>query len=184
MAQSPDGVLWFGTLDGVWTCDGYDWRWHTEPGNPDGNIVSLCCGPDGKMMVAVSDGVVKYNDGTWSRVFPKDSRDDGWEIRKVVASRDGSIWLATSRGAVQIQDSQPTLYTSPDLEIGTDASVTSLANIEVFPDTISQYPRPPARAGARYDLVDIREDLSGQIWMGTDGGEIICTDGTTHRLVA
>ena len=34
VAEGRDGAMWFGTLDGVWSYDGFDWVRHTGPGVP------------------------------------------------------------------------------------------------------------------------------------------------------
>ena len=90
----PDGVLWFGTSDGVFQWDGSSWTQHLE-----GRTVYPRLATDEGVIWAGSanDGVFRHASGEWEAIeLPV--RLQGSEVFDLAQGPDGSIWLATSAG--------------------------------------------------------------------------------------
>ncbi len=179
MAEAADGTKWFGTIDGVWSYDGFDWVRHTGPGRPEEGD-SICVGPGAEVFVAANTQIFQIQDGEWSRLFPPGSDQVRLEVRKLVSGRDGSLWAATALGALLYVDSKWTLYTSP--EVAAQLAQQHLESIRVvaFPVSVSHAARTSPLPAVRHDLADVCIDAQGRIWMGTQGGEVLCFVRSSH----
>jgi signal transduction histidine kinase len=175
VAETADGTMWFGTIDGVWSFDGFDWVRHTEQGCPtEGDAICVRGGTE--VVVGANTQITQLKGGAWSRLFPPDSDQIRLEVRKIVAGRDGSLWAATSLGALAYVESRWTLYTSP--EIAAQLAQQKLASFSVvaFPASVVDKVRPGSLPTVRHDLADICVDPQGRVWMGAEGGEVLCFD--------
>jgi signal transduction histidine kinase/ligand-binding sensor domain-containing protein len=183
MAETSDGTKWFGADVGVWSYDGFDWVHHTGPGKP-GEGDSICVGPSGEVFVAAHTQIFQHQGGAWSRLFPAGSDQVRLEVRRLFSARDGSLWAATSLGALLYVDSRWTLYTSP--KVAAELARQQLASIRVvaFPDRVSMAPRTSSLPAVRHDLADVCVDAQGRIWMGTQGGEVLCFDRSSSATDA
>jgi ligand-binding sensor domain-containing protein len=97
-AVAPDGTLWFGTSDGIYTWAGSSWGRHREgqatyPVHVDAR---------GTVWAGSSPGnLVRYRDGRWITV-PLPVSLDGAEVFDLASEADGSVWVATSKGAARL----------------------------------------------------------------------------------
>ncbi|HEX9046918.1 MAG TPA: ATP-binding protein [Verrucomicrobiae bacterium] len=171
VGEGPGGVMWFGTVDGLWSYDGIEWI--NQKSNDGAGAASICGGTAGDLYVASTLEIRKCHDGKWGRIFY--GFDRSFQIHKIIAARDGSLWAATSWGLLHGQDSQWTLFTTPDLAGRTIRSHTPLT-VSLYPAEVLGKPRPAPLPTVRHDLTDVCEDRRGRIWLGTDGGEILCFD--------
>ena len=96
LAQSTDGVLWIGTLDGVATFDGKTIAPVRDvAGAPVRGIInSIVPRRKGGVYVASQSGVHIYDGAAW-RLLPTKSG-----IVSITESRDGVLWMADSDGVV------------------------------------------------------------------------------------
>ena len=107
MAEHPDGTLYCGSLDGLYTVRDSQMI-HVVSSDPrmQGRITSLCFSPDSILWIGTpSNGVMAY-DG--KRVIAHVSRAKylsyrGDICRKVVAGRPNEIWVATNSGIDKIR---------------------------------------------------------------------------------
>jgi ligand-binding sensor domain-containing protein len=60
IAQSPDGVLWFGTDQGLTRYDGTSWKqYRKQDGLLDNNVYSIAIAPNGDVWVGTKNGVAR-----------------------------------------------------------------------------------------------------------------------------
>lgn len=175
LAEADDGTMWFGTANSVWSYDGFDWVRHSENDAPTiGN--SICCSPDGSVFVASTREIRQFENGKWSRVFPPVDGTWNCQIRRLYRGRDGSIWAATSWGAMRFHGSAWALYTAPEMldQLAREKAVFS--RLVAMPQEIIDAPRTSSQPVVRYELDDICDDPAGRIWMATTSGEVLCLE--------
>ena len=102
IAQTPDGFIWVGTVDGMSRFDGYDWKTYgpkSEPPLPDQVVSDLAVGPDGRLIIGTKEAGVFYFDG---HVFEplRGGNDEltGKRIGGLTHDSDGSFWFTTDDG--------------------------------------------------------------------------------------
>ena len=94
IAQTTDGFLWIGTLNGLIRFDGV----HFESWNDRLHELNTCCAlsllgsSDGSLWIGTSVGLVKLKDGKLSAVTTGDGR-----YNQLIEDRNGRIWAARSR---------------------------------------------------------------------------------------
>lgn len=94
---APDGTLWFGTPDGIYTWDGGSWGRHRE-GHP---TYPLLVEENGTVWAGSSIGsIALYEDGHW-RTIELPAALAGAEVFDLASAVDGSVWVATSKGAAR-----------------------------------------------------------------------------------
>jgi signal transduction histidine kinase/CheY-like chemotaxis protein/ligand-binding sensor domain-containing protein len=96
LAQSSNGVLWIGTLDGVATFDG---RSITpvapEPAAPvRGVITTIVPRKLGGVYVGSSDGIHLFDGTLWRRIATKRG------VASIAEARDGTLWIVDGEGVV------------------------------------------------------------------------------------
>jgi len=107
-AVTADGLVWgvdaerrLARFDGMSWTDGESWTTYgTEDGLLSNRIVDLIMAPD-DVLWAITEGGIAYLDGDVWESIPLDDRLG--TINAMAFAPDGSIWLATSRGAVHLQ---------------------------------------------------------------------------------
>lgn len=100
-ALAPDGTLWFGTPDGLYTWDGASWDRHQRGQATYPILVE----ENGAVWAGSSNGrILRHYDGAWL-VIELPANLQGAEIFDLAQATDGSIWVATSRGAARYDPS-------------------------------------------------------------------------------
>ena len=99
------------TRDGVTHYDGLRWTSYTSHElDARGPFAAICVGGDGTVYAGGEQGISRFVDGRWYRVSPRDS-GFYWQVRDLMVSADGSVWAATSYGALRLREQGVTLYT-------------------------------------------------------------------------
>ena len=182
LTEGTDGAIWFGTAKGVWCYDGFRWIHHSIKEGLNGNVGTLCQGADGSLFTGGQSGISQFSGGKWTHLFPSPGQSFGG-IRKLAVGRDGSLWAATSWGALRCQQSKWTLYTDREIagRMRTNQS-RPYVSVELLPETILTKSRtnnisksrrngvPPSRL----DFAEVCVDNQGRIWLGSADGEILC----------
>src|SRR5437762_5761880 len=176
LAQSSDGVLWIGTLDGVATFDGKSIEpVASVPGAPvRGLITTIITRAKGGVYVASQSGVHLFDGASWRLIATK--RGAG----SLAESRDGVLWMVDGGGALWILDHEkwkPQQTTTPVVSVAAarDGSIWIATNdgaarivdkrIEPVSGTL------PSRPGALLAASD------GRIWVATQNCTIHWTRG-------
>ena len=89
-----DGILWFGTSDGIFEYDGSSWTRHLVGTTAYTRLVAS----DGTIWAGSANaGLLRFVRGAW-RTVTLPARFAGSEVFDVAEGPDGSIWVATSSG--------------------------------------------------------------------------------------
>lgn len=176
VAEGADGTMWFGTAEGIWSYDGIHWEHHSTKEGVGGNTGTLCRGGDGTVCAGGRAGICQFSGGKWTGLFPPPGQSFG-EIRKLALAHDGSLWAATAWGALRCQQSRWTLYTGLEIAARLQSNPSRLsARIAVLPETVLAKARTNALPTIRFDFTEVCADRQGRIWLGTEGGEVLCYD--------
>ena len=170
MTEGADGLMWFGTMEGIWSYDGLNWANHPDGA---GMCLSLAPGPGHSLFAAGRQEIKQYEKGTWNRIF---SVSRAAELRKIAVLDDGSLWVASSWGLFCRRESGWTLFTVPEIaeQLRKNQS-TPPVNLVMLPESILAKMRTARNLPKRrYEFADIYADHEGRIWLGTTGGEILC----------
>lgn len=176
VGEGADGMIWFGTVDGLWSFNGLDWNFHAPEEVLGSDFASICSRPDKSLLFGGRRWICQFANGGWSRIFPPKRMRFG-EIRKIIIAHDGSLWAATSWGVLHEQQSRWTLYTGTEIAAQLQKNqIPPSVDIELLPDAVMTKPRHGGSSlpAKRYDFTVVCEDRQGRIWLGTSGGEIIC----------
>jgi ligand-binding sensor domain-containing protein len=182
MTEGKDGKMWFGTVSGIWNYDGIEWQhFGFEQIANDNDVVSLSPTADGSLYVGARGGISQYRNGTWTRLFYAGGSRFG-DIRKLVVGSDGALWAATSWGALHFQNSRWTLHTTREIadRMGTNQGA-NVVSVELLPETVTTKGRTNSLPARRHDISEVCVDPKGRIWLGTDGGEILCHHPAASR---
>ena len=181
VAQAKDGTIWFGTMDGASSYDGFEWKRHlaSDGGVIAGWIAAFCNEPDGTLDAAGWWGISQFRDGQWTRLVPALGLRFA-DVRRLAFASDGSLWAATSWGALRRRNATWTLYTDAAnaSRLQADARYRFLT-IERLPDAVLSRPRPGALSTNRVDLVEVALDRDGGVWFGTKEGEVLSLSSST-----
>jgi signal transduction histidine kinase len=178
MTEGADGTMWFGTANNLWSYDGFEWTRHSA--NVGHIVTSLWSQPNGILYSGGGWGISQFTNGKWERVLSATAESrianiSDIPIRKLAGGRDGSLWGATSWGALRRQQSTWTLYTDPATagRLRADQRLPAL-NIEVLPESIIAKLRSGSPPAGRCDFTEVCADERGRIWIGAVGGQVLC----------
>jgi ligand-binding sensor domain-containing protein len=118
IAQTPDGYLWFGTVEGLARFDGTSFRVFNARNTPQlklNYISALYVAQDSTMYVGNLEGpLLRWRKGMFYPMEgPKGSEQH--VIRKIIEDRQGNIWMASNNGLMLVRgDSIRKVYGVPD----------------------------------------------------------------------
>ena len=189
LAETEDGWLWVATYGGGVVrlrgdvCERVD-----TPGllGPNSNVRSFCVGPTGTLWIGTYDEGLFYWDGDslHSAGIPDAWRDAG--VHSVVEARDGTVYVATSRGLLQHDGG---VWSQVELPCGGEHEVSGLhldADSALWFGTphgllvkrgneFTEYAAPPGRS---WDYVQVMlRDRHGVLWVGTYGAGLLRLNG-------
>lgn len=175
VAEGTDGTMWFGTANGLWSYDGIEWLSHSANENLGRVVTTICSCPDGSLYAGGEWGISQFSNGNWTQLLPGVGNPFG-DTRKLITGQDGSLWAATSLGALRCLQSTWTLYTDPDTagQLRQDQRLPSL-KIELLPAAVLARLRRGGSASTNgFDCTEVCADRQGRIWFGTVRGEVLC----------
>lgn len=153
IARTPDGFLWFGTIEGLVRFDGVEFREYNPDNTPaftDSHIVSLALDPRGTLWAGTYDGsLLALGPKGFTRHLPSPRAAGRRPLRLRPASPDG-VWLWTIDGPVR-------RFRGGRLD-GREREV------------------PPGDREVR----DVLEDRQGRLWVATTKG-LSCDDHGKRR---
>lgn len=174
VAAAPDGTLWFGTGDGIASYNGLEWQRELADNNAFiGWVAAICFERDGSLVTGGWWGVSRFHAGRWARLFPAVGLPAP-DVRDLVATADGTVWAATSWGALRWRDATWTLFTDAAniARLREDARYPTL-RLEPLPESVLRKSRPTELPVDRANLTDVCVDSQGALWFGTKGGEVL-----------
>jgi diguanylate cyclase (GGDEF)-like protein len=148
LAQTRDGYLWVGTLDGLARFDGvrftvFDGRAIPELGS--GSILGLMEDAEGNLWIGRSGAAVLYSAGRFRIAFAEEVTA-GMTVWSFCQARDGAVWAATNNGLVRWEKGKTRVYRKAD-GLPTDK------------------------------LRSVAFDRDGVLWIGTTGGGLVSYSG-------
>ena len=155
--QDSDGLMWFGTENGLNRYNGYDFTvFKRERGNPDAlandYIFDIAEDRDGRLWVASNGGGLARMDRQTGRVvtFRQDEFDansiSSDSIRTLLVDTDGTIWLGTRDAGVDRFD--PATGTAENFNFGEADDPNRNVN----------------------EIYAMHRDAEGFLWVGTNNG--------------
>jgi signal transduction histidine kinase/ligand-binding sensor domain-containing protein len=178
MTEGADGTIWFGTANGLWSYDGFDWVKHSD--NVGRIVMTLFCDANGVLYAGGGWGISRLSNGKWTRLFTShaDTRIVNTvdiPVRKLACARDGSLWAATSWGALHWNGATWTLYTDPATakRMRDQLSGTPLV-LETLPTAVLEKLSPRTSTSSRCDCLELCGDRDGRVWFGTTSGQVLC----------
>ncbi|MCX6545984.1 MAG: diguanylate cyclase [Acidobacteria bacterium] len=148
LAQTRDGYLWVGTLEGLARFDGirftvFDGR--TTPELGSGSILGLMQDAEGNLWIGRSGAAVRYKDGRFQIAFSKELTA-GTAVWSFCQAKDGAVWAATNNGLVRWENGATRIFRKAD-GLPTDK------------------------------LRSLAFDRDGVLWIGTTGGGLVSYSG-------
>lgn len=101
IAQTSDGFLWVGTLEGLARFDGMEFKTYNSANTPqlqNNSITALCADTDGALWIGTDGGGLVLLEQQKFSLFTRQDGLAGDNISAIARSRDGSIWIATTQG--------------------------------------------------------------------------------------
>lgn len=180
-----EGNLWFGTeTSGLhcWTPKAIT-AYGAREGLAHNSTWTVCEARDGSVWLGTAQGLSQFKDGRFRKITQRDGLA-GEAIRSVAEDPSGAIWVGTGSGLSVIRDGvvQPQPFPhKPELNktrvvyparngalwVGT---VAGLFRFEAGQWTSFTPAQGLAKAGLFGDVRALREDRSGNLWIGTAGG--------------
>ena len=112
IAQTPDGYLWIGTLNGLARFDGVSFTTFTRgntPGLVSDAINALAVDTPGTLWLATSDGLVEWRGGVVKRWATAEGMPGG-HFFGVLAARGGGVWWREGHWCGRLREGRITRY--------------------------------------------------------------------------
>ncbi|HLM75734.1 MAG TPA: two-component regulator propeller domain-containing protein, partial [Polyangiaceae bacterium] len=102
IAQTRDGYLWLGTLEGLARFDGVRFTTFDTGNTPElrhNVVLALSEGRDGELWIGTTGGLAKLENGQLTTLTTKDGLPSD-RVMSIVEDHEGSLWVGTSGGGV------------------------------------------------------------------------------------
>ncbi len=193
MAEDAGGEMWFRVNDGVRRYDGVTWTGYGVDEGLDGEPVDVLLGArDGSVYAGTIQGISRFREGGWERVFPAEG-ELLWYVNDLMEASDGSIWAGTGWGAVRLGPEGPVLYATESVGASLKALMPGL-RVSIVPDSGSlalPWTDPEAgpdeiglgvalvwsRGGSRATVLDLAPGGAGEKVGLRVGDRILAIDG-------
>ena len=113
IAQTRDGYLWVGTLEGLARFDGVSFTAFGAPIAPElekASITALCADRQGALWVGTEGGGLLRLDSSGLVHYGVTNGLAGDEVHAIYQSRDGAIWVGTSTGLSRYENGRFSTY--------------------------------------------------------------------------
>ena len=186
--ETPDGVIWVGTVGGLYRMrPGLD-RFEPVPG-VSGTIRALRQAPSGELWAgSIGEGIFRIRDGRVTRLKAPSPLVSN-TVLSIFVDADRNLWLGTQAGMMRLCRTPVRVLDLPaaaDSDFGTvaldaDGSLWAASNqlVHIQQDHAHAYQFP--------GLADVRvrnllRSRDGSLWIGTDGSGVyhLSAQGTTH----
>jgi len=189
IAQSKEGYIWFGTLEGLVRFDGVKFTVFdtNNSGMSTNNILSLAEDKNNALWIGTkTGGLIRLKDGVFTTFKTKDGMP-GNTVIAVYPDPDGSIWVGTDKGLAHFQNEKFTRYAANEGLPG--QAVIGIAGSQqdglwlvtgkgLCRFQNGQFVTYNTSKGLISDAVNsIYKDGSGTLWVGTAKGLSCYKDG-------
>jgi ligand-binding sensor domain-containing protein len=176
LAQTTDGFLWLGTMQGLYRFDGVSFERYEPRSGPafqSSNVTALLALPNGDLWIGYRDkGVSRLRNGTNTNYTGSDGLPSG-RVTRLAQDREGTIWAAANGGLARFEndrcqrighdwgypgDTAATLYVD---RRGT-LLVASERALVFLPEGSRKFQTTGIEIGVTYQMV---ESPSGALWM-------------------
>jgi signal transduction histidine kinase/ligand-binding sensor domain-containing protein len=155
--------------------------WRIRDGLPTGSIYSIVQTPDGYLWLAADFGLFRF-DGVRSVPWrpPHDQRLPAGVVRALLVTRDGALLIGTETGLARWKEGTLTVFeTLAGRHVGrlledrdgviwmTSSAQSRWTLCAIRSGTVECYGED---GGPGADAVDLYEDTSGRVWVGTQNG--------------
>jgi ligand-binding sensor domain-containing protein/serine phosphatase RsbU (regulator of sigma subunit) len=195
--QDENGVMWFGTFDGLSIYDGKKFHnYNTDNGLINNAVLSLCQDSEGNIWVGTDKGVNKVKSRYTKNIdeinFETYTTKQGLAfngIREILEDSSGTLWFGTAGGGVSMLENGifTNITTEQGLAHNNIRSISEDKNGNIWFGTVGGgVSRYNGKAFATYTteqglthnrVFSIVEDNKGQLWFGTVGGGVGMFDG-------
>ena len=126
VAQTDDGLLWFGTPDGLYRFDGEKFaRVDQVYGHSlKSNLINVARAVNGGLMVAYQFGGISIIRPEQSTYYDRRNGLPDGTVRQMLQASDGQIYAATSTGLATLEDGTWHLLADPNLARGKAHDIT------------------------------------------------------------
>ncbi len=196
LAQTPDGYLWVGTLEGLVRFDGVRFTVFDETNTPelaDPTVRRLALGPDGTLWIGTERGLTRMKQGVFSAVLPPGGRALRGFV-DLLAARDGSLWIATElRELFQLSGDRLRAWTARDglanetmRALAEDSQgaiwAGSAAGLQRW-DGTAWTPPFPVEGKPALAVRALAFGPDGALWVGSEEGDVYqLQEGTLRRV--
>lgn len=136
--QDGNGVIWFGTKNGIVRYDGWEWRSFSLDDDSSASVNDLFRTSSGTLLAGSSSGIYELDaDGqSWSRIFP--NHPDSIPIRINTLSEDSNaeVWAASTWGVIRKKENGWEIWSSSDMIRGLMALGVE-SEFRVVPDSVA-----------------------------------------------
>lgn len=186
--QTPDGVLWIGTSEGLARLEGREFTFHEEMyGQSMSDIRDLNISDDGSLWIGSSEGLYHILDGKINR-YDRNYGINDLSIQSISITDIGTVWVGTESGASYFDGNKFTNYTSEqglsalivyDTLVDREGNVwlgTLGGGLNYFSGEV--FHNYNVDSGLTNNVVNaFAEDHQGNIWIGMYGGGVSKFDG-------
>jgi signal transduction histidine kinase/ligand-binding sensor domain-containing protein len=109
MAEGPDGTMWFGVEDGVLAYDGINWQAYRPRRERQEPVLSICVANDGSVFASDAQRVWRLRGDNWLELYAVPNVRE-WGIYKLTCTEDGSLWIGTNYGVLELRDDTLHVY--------------------------------------------------------------------------
>jgi ligand-binding sensor domain-containing protein/signal transduction histidine kinase len=186
--QTSDGVIWVGTVGGLYRLQPGQDRFERVPG-VSGTIRSLRAAPNGELWAgAIGAGIFRIRGNRVSRLKAPSPLISN-TVLSIFADSDQNLWLGTQAGMMRLSRTPVrvlALSEAADSDFGTvsldtDGSLWAASNQLVHVQGEQAKPfRFPGLGDVR--VRNVLRSHDGSLWIGTDGGGVyhLSSQGTAH----
>jgi ligand-binding sensor domain-containing protein len=181
-AQTPDGVLWVGTTEGLYRFDGANYTRFSHENTAamhEDSVFCLLAAPDGRLWIGTDGGgLVEMRNGVFRAFTAADGLTDSF-IRALYEDRGGHLWVATDSGLFKMTDgkvdridNRPEMPANAFHGLVEDHMGRIWAGAGQLYAIVNGHPVPYTLGGVdnRHRVKSIIETEDGSIWVGTVSG--------------
>jgi len=194
--ETRDGKILIGTGRGlnVWQDDQVRAVYSRDTGLPSDSILSLLELRDGSILAGTyTNGVLRLRDGKLVAHYENANGMPGSnQVRALVESADGTVWIGTTRGLVRLRNGRFTHFGVEkglprefiiSLHLARDGSLwvgTSNGAVRMTGEVVT--PVAMGKSLDAQDIFDFHEDPDGTMWMASDRGLLRYRHGEMRAL--